>query len=77
MRLAMAKITMNTRHPKETVKKMRPYMTLTHHGEHHTQHIKTQNKLKTQQPNTLHKSTDAPASAALETMSYTSLWWLS
>lgn len=35
-RLAMATITMNTRHPKETVKKMQPYMTSTHHGEQHT-----------------------------------------
>lgn len=40
MRLALAKITMNTKHPRETVKKMQPYMTLTHHGEHeqHTTH---------------------------------------
>ena len=40
MRLAMAEITMNNRHPKETVKKMQPYMTL-HTTENSTQHIKT------------------------------------
>jgi hypothetical protein len=71
MCLAMAEITMNNRHHKETVKKMQPYMTL-HTTENSTQHIKTQHT-QTRQPNTLHKSTDTPASAALEMMSSTSM----
>ena len=41
MRLAMAQITMNNRHPKETVKKMQPYMTL-QTTENSTQHTRLQ-----------------------------------
>lgn len=68
MRLAVAEITMNTRHSKETAKKMQPYKTRTHHiTAHNTSKTQTDSTRQPYctSPQTLHRWQSIPAAPVI------------